>query len=133
MPHTISGKTRSKRPDSRPNAKRRKKEKAKKVEEADVSDLRATRIPKSEQRERTPGGILKQKQLAPEAKRVKFLTKLLKQIEALRERKEQGETLEEAQLHKIHRYDEVVAEIEALLDVDLGSSDEEKESDQFER
>jgi len=76
---------------------------------------------------------LKQKQLAPEAKRVKFLTKLLKQIEALRERKEQGETLEEAQLHKIHRYDEVVAEIEALLDVDLGSSDEEKESDQFER
>ena len=58
-------------------------------------------------------------------KRVKFLQKLLRQIENLQERMEGGERLDEAQLQKVGRLDEVVAEIEELLDVNLSSSEGE--------
>lgn len=63
-------------------------------------------------------------------KRVKFLQKLLRQIESLQERSEGGERLDEAQLRKVGRLDEVVGEIEELLDVNLSSSDEEEEVEQ---
>ena len=58
-------------------------------------------------------------------KRVKFLQKLLRQIESLQERKEGGEVLDEAQMKKVGRMDEVVKEIEELLDVNLDSTDED--------
>uniref|UniRef100_A0A7S1VYW8 Uncharacterized protein n=1 Tax=Ditylum brightwellii TaxID=49249 RepID=A0A7S1VYW8_9STRA len=133
MPHTYSGKARINRPDARPNAKRRKKERAAAMEKADVSELRGTRIPNSKRKERSAGGELKKEQFPPEAKRAKFLTKLLKQIESLMEKKEKGVKLDKAQLEKIGRYDDVVAEIEELLDVDLGSSDEEEEEKEEEK
>lgn len=62
-------------------------------------------------------------------KRVRFLQKLLRQIESLKERSEGGESLDEAQRRKVGRLEEVVEEIEELLDVNLDSSDEEEEAD----
>ena len=127
MPHSITGKNRTSRPDSRPNAKRRKKDRAAAIEAANVEDLRATRIPKNKQKERTVGGQLKQEALPPQAKRARYLQKLLRQIESLQERKEAGEKLDEAQLQKLGRMDEVVAEIEELFGVNLDSSEDEEE------
>ena len=97
------------------------------MERADVRDLRATSIPKHQQKERRVTGELKKEELPPDAKRARYLQKLLRQIEALQERKENGEKLDAAQLQKLARMDEVVAELEELFGVDLGSSDEEEE------
>ena len=66
-------------------------------------------------------------------KRAKFLQKLLRQIESLQERKEGGEKLDESQMRKLGRLDEVVGEIEELLDVNLDSSDEEDENGKDEK
>ena len=59
------------------------------------------------------------------------MQKLLRQIETLKMRLSTGEKLNDAQMKKLGRMDEVVAEIEELLDVNLGSSssseDEEDE------
>ena len=63
---------------------------------------------------------------------MRFLQKLLRQIESLKERQEGGEVLDEAQLKKVGRLEEVVEEIEELLDVNLDSSDEEEEVDEKE-
>ena len=100
------------------------------MERADVRDLRATSIPKHQQKERYVSGELKKEELPPDAKRARYLQKLLRQIEALQERKENGEKLDAAQLQKLARIDEVVAELEELFGVDLGSSDEEEEEDE---
>lgn len=97
------------------------------MERADVRDLRATSVPKHQQKERRATGELKKEELPPDAKRARYLQKLLRQIEALQERKDNGEKLDAAQLQKLARMDEVVAELEELFGVDLGSSDEEEE------
>ena len=134
MPHSITGKHRSKRPDSRPNAKKRKKDRDAAYAAAEAKDVISTRIPKSEQKERPVSGELRQElptQQLEEAKRVRYLQKLLRQIETLKMRLSTGEKLNDAQMKKLGRMDEVVAEIEELLDVNLGSSssseDEEDE------
>ena len=132
MPHSITGKHRSKRPDSRPNAKKRKKDRDAAYAAAEAKDVISTRIPKREQKERPVTGELRQEfhsQLDEEAKRVRYLQKLLRQIETLKMKKERGEKLNDAQMKKLGRMDEVVAEIEELLDVNLGSSSEDEEDD----
>ena len=129
MPHSTTGKHRSKRPDARPNAKKRKKERKAAYEAAEAKDIISTRIPKSQQKERPVTGILRPDSNQIKMKRVKFLQKLLRQIESLKERQEGGEVLDEAQRKKVGRLDEVVAEIEELLDVNLDSSDEEDDDD----
>eukprot|EP00984_Skeletonema_dohrnii_P013373 scaffold5533_cov111-Skeletonema_dohrnii-CCMP3373.AAC.3 len=127
MPHSITGKHRTKRPDTRPNAKKRKKQHAQAYEAAEAKDIISTRIPKAQQKERPVTGILKPDSDQLKMKRVRFLQKLLRQIESLKERQEGGEVLDEAQRRKVGRLEEVVQEIEELLDVNLDSSDEEEE------
>ena len=127
MPHSITGKHRTKRPDTRPNAKKRKKQHAQAYEAAEAKDIISTRIPKSQQKERPVTGILKPDGDQMKMKRVRFLQKLLRQIESLKERQEGGEVLDEAQMRKVGRLEEVVEEIEELMDVNLDSSDEEEE------
>ena len=129
MPHSTTGKHRSKRPDTRPNAKKRKKERRAAYEAAEAKDIISTRIPKSQQKERPVTGQLRLDSNQIKMKRAKFLQKLLRQIENLKERQEGGEVLDEAQRKKVGRLDEVVAEIEELLDVNLDTSDEEEEDD----
>ena len=131
MPHTTSGNTSVHRPDSRPNAKRRKKDRAAAMESAKVEDLRATRIPKSKQKERRLGSgqELRKETLPPEAKRARYLQKLLRQIEALQVRKEAGEKLDLAQHQKLGRMDEVVKELDDLFGVNLDRDEDEEESE----
>ena len=127
MPHSITGKQRTKRPDYRPNAKRRKKEKDAAYDAAEAKDVISTKIPKKDRKERPVTGQLRRNDDTPESKRVRYLQKLLRQIETLKDRKEAGEKLNDAQLLKLGRMDEVVSEIEELLNVDLGSSSDEEE------
>ena len=77
-------------------------------------------------------GELRKEIIPQEAKRVRFLQKLLRQIESLKDRQDNGETLNEAQLTKISRMDAVVAEIEEILDVNLDSSSDEEEEEEEE-
>ena len=75
-------------------------------------------------------GELRKEIIPQEAKRVRFLQKLLRQIESLKDRQDNGEKLEDAQLTKLSRMDAVVAELEGILNVNLDtSSDEEEEED----
>lgn len=53
--------------------------------------------------------------LAPDAKRVRALNKLLRQIEDLQERAAKGETLDEQQRAKVDRLDDVLREMEESL------------------
>ena len=125
--HTTTTKSRPKRPDARPNGKKRRKEKQVVAARTQVQDMRATSTPKSQRKERKVTGILRPvvTEQTIVAKRVRFLQNLLKQIEALKERKETGEKLDHAQLLKVGRLDTVVAEIEEILGVNLDSTDEE--------
>ena len=56
MPHSITGKHRSKRPDNRPNAKKRKKQREDAYAKAEAKDVISTRIPKKDQKERAVTG-----------------------------------------------------------------------------
>ena len=56
MPHSITGKHRSKRPDNRPNAKKRKKQREDEYAKAEAKDVISTRIPKKDQKERPVTG-----------------------------------------------------------------------------
>ena len=73
------------------------------------------------------------KEIIPqEAKRVRFLQKLLRQIESLKDRQDNGEKLDDAQLTKLGRMDKVVKELEEILDVNLDSSSDEEEEEEKE-
>ncbi|KAL7449729.1 hypothetical protein ACHAWC_001766, partial [Mediolabrus comicus] len=69
------------------------------------------------------------RQQPPEASRIRSLHKLLRQIVALEEKQKAGATLNEAQLTKLGRFDDVVAELEELQRVDDESEEEEEEVD----
>ena len=55
---------------------------------------------------------------------------MLRQIESLKDRQDNGEKLDETQLTKLSRMDEVVTEIEEILDVNLDSSSDEEEEEE---
>ena len=132
MPHSITGKHRSKRPDNRPNAKKRKKQREDAYAKAEAKDVISTRIPTKDKKERPVTGELRKEIIPQEAKRVRFLQKLLRQIESLKDKQDNGEKLDDAQLTKLSRMDEVVAEIEEILDVNLDSSSDEEEEEEEE-
>jgi uncharacterized protein with WD repeat len=132
MPATISKKHRPKRPDARPNGKRRKKERLAQVEKMEAKDLTSTRIPKQLHKERQVAGELKKTRKSSEDSRVRSLQKLLRQIERLGEKESAGEELDAAQLEKLGRLDCVVAELEELLadqDSSVQSDDEEDDEE----
>ena len=68
--------------------------------------------------EQTPAPLAKKKPSAPLSdaeKRLRALNKLLRSIEDLQRRDEAGEELDDAQLAKLGRLDEVLAEMEELM------------------
>mmetsp|Transcript_24722 Transcript_24722/g.36247 ORF Transcript_24722/g.36247 Transcript_24722/m.36247 type:complete len:152 (-) Transcript_24722:387-842(-) len=129
MVSTTTKKHRPKRPDARPNGKRRLKAKQALVKKLEAKDLKVTRIPKSEQIEREVSGVLRKPKTPASDIRSRALRKLLRQIEALADKQKAGEVLNDAQKTKLSRFDNVVAELEELLDVDLGSDDEDEDED----
>lgn len=154
MPHTYSGKKRTKRPDFRPNGKRRLKAQQKEAEKDRLARVAANemkgKLMAPPRHEKLPplkaddddynnndrkyykkGQVLRRekRQQPPEASRIRSLHKLLRQIVALEEKQKAGATLNEAQLTKLGRFDDVVAELEELQRVDDESEEEEEEVD----
>mmetsp|Transcript_20601 Transcript_20601/g.44749 ORF Transcript_20601/g.44749 Transcript_20601/m.44749 type:complete len:158 (-) Transcript_20601:290-763(-) len=155
MPHTTTKNKRTKRPDFRPNGKRRRK-----AEQATVEKDRLARVAKNElkgklfaplKHEKLPPltSMDKQQQIAqtrsqllrkqpkqsPEATRFRALHKLLRQIVALEEKQNSGVTLNEAQLEKLGRFDDVAAELEGLqkrIEEEAAEEDDEEEDDESE-
>jgi len=151
MPHTTTKRKRTKRPDSRPNGKRRLK-----AQQAAAEKDRLARVAANERKgklfaplhhEKLPplptsndedGGAaaVKNKRRGQQLRKAKnndpshsvrfrSLHKLLRQIVALDENQNSGVILNEAQKVKLGRYDEVVQELEEMQ----RSLDEEKEEE----
>lgn len=129
MPDTKTKKHRPKRPDARPNGKRRRKERLAEVEKMEAKDLITTRIPPKLHKERLATGVLRKPCKSSEESRIRALQKLLRQMERLREKQSAGEALDAAQLEKLGRLESVVAELEELLadEDNVGESDHEED------
>jgi len=128
MPHTTTGKKRNKRPDSRPNAKERKKDCLASAKATPVENLIKTRIHSSKRKERPVTGEFKTQRLDPNTVRIRALQKVLRQIASLAEKHQAGKILNDAQMQKIGRFDAVVGELEELL----GSDTEDDEVEETE-
>eukprot|EP00560_Eucampia_antarctica_P008500 CAMPEP_0197826324 /NCGR_PEP_ID=MMETSP1437-20131217/3303_1 /TAXON_ID=49252 ORGANISM="Eucampia antarctica, Strain CCMP1452" /NCGR_SAMPLE_ID=MMETSP1437 /ASSEMBLY_ACC=CAM_ASM_001096 /LENGTH=232 /DNA_ID=CAMNT_0043426717 /DNA_START=66 /DNA_END=764 /DNA_ORIENTATION=+ len=130
MPHSYSGKKRVKRPDFRPNGKQRRKDNQATAAATPVEELIITRVHSSQRKERPVTGVFKKKRSDPDTVRTRALQKLLRQIASLAESHQSGGTpLNDAQLHKLGRFDAVVAELEELLGSDSEDEDEIDEED----
>jgi len=129
MPHSTTKKHRPKRPDIRPNGKRRNKERLASVDKMEAKDLITTRTPRSERKERAVTGELRKPRKSTDDVRIRSLHKLLRQIQQLGERESAGDELNAPQLKKLARMDSVIAELEEVLGVeDEDSGDDEKMS-----
>lgn len=115
---------RTKRVDTRPNAKFRIKEHRKADKNTKISDLRVTRIKSSERKEREVGDT--RKVLTSVEKRLRALRKKLSDILELKEKKEQGIALNAEQETKLNRMDELVEEIQSLVKKIEGGSPKNK-------
>jgi uncharacterized protein with WD repeat len=121
MPHTTTLKTRSKRPDTRPNEKLRRKLKGKIEDEKSIQDLRVTRIQKKDRKEREAQHTeLKERILSKEEKHVRSLKKKLQAINMLLDKRAGGAELDEQQLIKISTLNDVVQEMETSLEASQG-------------
>jgi len=113
-----SQKQRTKRPDGRPvAAKTRQKIEAKLASKLTIQDLRVTSKLKGDRKEREVGprttGDMKQiPTKSSEEKHIHALRKKLRHIEELIKRQDAGENLNEAQLDKISRMEDLIAEME---------------------
>jgi uncharacterized protein with WD repeat len=113
-----SQKQRTKRPDGRPvAAKTRQKIEAKLASKLTIQDLRVTSKQKGERKERdvgprTTGDIKQSPTKSSEEKHIHALRKKLRQIEELIKHQDAGEDLDEAQLEKIARMEEIITEME---------------------
>ncbi|RYG69103.1 hypothetical protein EON64_03565 [archaeon] len=114
MPHTVTNKHRPHRADTRGSAKQRIKVMRAAQDNSKIQDLRVTRIPKKEQKERE-GNEAPLSTLTKEEKQLRGLKKKLKSINDLIERKEKGEVLNEAQSGKVKLLDEVLEAIQSLV------------------
>ena len=112
MPHTTTKNRRSKRIDTRPNAKFRQKEFKKYDKLNKIEDLRVTRINSKNRKERV--AVTLAKQLSDDEKRLRALLKKLNSIVELQEKEENGTVLDAQQQEKLKARESVVAEISAL-------------------
>lgn len=140
MPHTYSGNKRNKRPDFRPNGKRRLK-----ALQVTVENDRLARVAANELKAKGMSSIPRHEKLAPvtaaeleqqlkkkkaqetfpEMKRYRALLKLLRQIVVLEEKRESGGVLNDAQIAKVNRFDGLAAELEELQQSLESSEDED--------
>lgn len=114
MPHTVTNKHRPNRADTRGSAKQRIKVVRAVQDSAKIQDLRVTRIPKKDQKERE-GNEAPLSTLTKEEKDLRGLKKKLKSINDLIERKDNGEVLDEAQRNKVKQLDQVLEAIQGLV------------------
>ena len=151
MPSTTTTKKRTKRPDARPNGKRRRKE-----HQAEAEKDRLQRVAKNEAKGKivtvprlaklpavveqgdddlngadpaTKGQVLRKELKAPVESRVRALHKVLRQIQALEEKEKTGKKLDDAQTLKVARFEAVMAELEELQKVEESESDKDEDDE----
>lgn len=144
MPHTTTKNKRTKRPDFRPNGKRRRKAAQAEVEKDRLGRVAANELKgkllaplkhetiteDNDYNKHKRSQVLRKKKQSPEAIRFRALHKLLRQIVALEEKQNSGVTLNEAQLAKLGRFDDVAAEMEELQKgLEENKEEEEEASD----
>ena len=153
MPSTTTKVKRTKRPDARPNGKRRRKESQAEVEKNRLERVakneakgklvaveRVAKLPKiaapddsngHDEAKRTGQELRKAKKIPAEI-RVRALHKILRQIKTLEEKEKAGGELNDAQKLKINRFDAVISELEELQKVEDSENEGEEESDEQE-
>ena len=152
MPSTTTTKKRTKRPDARPNGKRRRKE-----HQAEAEKDRLERVAKNEAKGKivavprlaklftvdvqeqgddvkgadpaTKGQKLRKESKAPVESRVRALHKILRQIQVLEEKEKTGEKLDDAQKAKVARFDAVISELEEHQKVEESESDNDEDDE----
>ena len=154
MPSTTTTKKRTKRPDARPNGKRRRKE-----HQAEAEKDRLQRVAKNEAKGKivavprlaklpppppveeqgdddvkgadpaTKGQVLRKESKAPVESRVRALHKVLRQIQVLEEKEKAGQKLDDAQNLKVARFETVIAELEELQKVEESESDKDEDDE----
>ena len=138
MPHTTTKNRRSKRPDSRPNAKVRKVASKKHNDSLKIQDIRVTRKLQGEKKERSFKEGNAFAKLSKEEKLLRALKKKLRGINELIEKKQRGEALDPQQREKVRQLDSVLETMTALLqknkhlsqDSDNDEDEEEEESEE---
>lgn len=123
MPPTTTTNLRTKRIDTRPNGKERKKLQAKEYNAAAIQDLRVTKKRKGEKLERElpkeDAAFMKKSRTTPLTEDEKYLRSLKKKaqsIDKLLQMQKDGKTLDDQQLHKISQLDTVMEQISNLLE-----------------
>ena len=111
MPHTTTKNSRVKRVDVRPNANQRKVMAKLKHKNETIQDLRVTRKPKDEIKEREVQGELKSTKTQNE-KIIRSIRKKLTAIDELIARQSKGEELDEQQLEKISKLESLLTDME---------------------
>jgi uncharacterized protein with WD repeat len=117
---------RTKRPDSRPSAKAKRRRLQAQQESKSVEEIKVTRTKSSEKKEPEVSGELKDP-LDDDAKYLRQLRKKLRSIEALLVRQENGEALDSQQLIKIEKADSLIEEIEKLEAAQSEASEDDEE------
>lgn len=122
MPHTTTKTLRTKRVDTRPNGKERKKLNQKVEESKTIQDIRVTKVQRNEKKERLaqPSELIT---LSKNEKILRALKKKLRSIDDLLEKQKNGVELDEQQLAKIETLDSVMEQMESLLSKSRGAVD----------
>ena len=130
MPHTTTLNARTKRPDTRPNEKRRRKKNSKIEDGKTIQDLRVTRKQKGERKEREVGiTVLRETAQLRTDKYVRALRKKLQQIDGLITKQKAGQEIDPQQLAKIDTLDAVMAEMEATIAKSAADNDDDDDDD----
>jgi uncharacterized protein with WD repeat len=149
MPSTYTTTKRTKRPDARPNGKRRLKEYQKQVEIDRLKRVAAneakgkifavehhTKLNKIDHHQQEQERSTRNKRARLDSPkdsnelRVRALHKVLRQIQILEDKEKAGVTLDDAQKKKVARFEQVISELEKLQNVnDSDSNDLDKNDD----
>ena len=133
MPHTTTKNRRSKRPDTRPNAKTRAKAHKSFNDQLKIQDIRVTRKLKGEKKERAfQQDKSELTTLSKEEKLLRALKKKLRGINELLQKKENGDILNAQQLEKIEQLDTVLEDMEALMKTNPDRSRSQNNEDELE-
>mmetsp|Transcript_2251 Transcript_2251/g.2498 ORF Transcript_2251/g.2498 Transcript_2251/m.2498 type:complete len:125 (+) Transcript_2251:2-376(+) len=112
---TVTNKLRTKRPDLRPNARQRKKDvKAKYNAPSTVPTYASKKLTTIKKERKFDNQGMKLNKGDDSVKKVKALSKKLKQLDELLERQNEGQRLDEQQLAKLETREELIEQLQAF-------------------
>lgn len=125
MPHTTTKVARNKRPDTRPNGKLRRKLQRKVEDGKTIQDLRVTKVQRNEKKERI-AQVTPLSTLSKNEKQLRAITKKLKGIDDLLEKRDSGVELDGQQLLKLQCREDLMVEMERLMGAQTKRTEEWK-------